>query len=154
MSNLAIRVDDIGKQYNIFKENQYMTLREKIVEVVKSPIKTLVNPTGSEKFWALRHVNFELNHGQVLGVIGKNGAGKSTLLKVLSRVVEPTEGTAEINGRVGSLLEVGTGFHPELTGRENIYLNGAILGMRRSEIDRKFDEIVAFSEIDKFLDTR
>lgn len=153
MSNLAIRVDDIGKQYNIFKENQYMTLREKIVEVVKSPIKTLVNPTGSEKFWALRHVNFELDHGQVLGVIGKNGAGKSTLLKILSRVVEPTEGLAEIHGRVGSLLEVGTGFHPELTGRENIFLNGAVLGMKRSEIERKFDEIVSFSEIEKFIDT-
>jgi lipopolysaccharide transport system ATP-binding protein len=153
MSNLAIRVEDIGKQYNIFKENSYMTLREKIVEVVKSPIKTLLNPTGSEKFWALRHVNFELDHGQVLGVIGKNGAGKSTLLKILSRVVEPTEGMAEIRGRVGSLLEVGTGFHPELTGRENIFLNGAVLGMKRAEIERKFDEIVAFSEIEKFIDT-
>jgi len=153
MGNLAIRVDDIGKQYNIFKENQYMTLREKIVEVVKSPVKTLLNPTGSEKFWALRHVSFQLDHGQVLGVIGKNGAGKSTLLKILSRVVEPSEGMAEIHGRVGSLLEVGTGFHPELTGRENIFLNGAVLGMKRTEIERKFDEIVAFSEIEKFIDT-
>lgn len=153
MSNIAIRVDDIGKQYNIFKENQYMTLREKIVEVIKSPVKTMLNPTGSEKFWALRHVNFQLNHGQVLGVIGRNGAGKSTLLKILSRVVEPTEGQAEIRGRVGSLLEVGTGFHPELSGRENIFLNGAVLGMKRTEIERKFDEIVAFSEIDKFIDT-
>ena len=116
MSNLAIRVEDVGKQYNIFKETSYTTLREKIVETVKSPIKTLINPTGSEKFWALRNVSFALDHGQVLGVIGKNGAGKSTLLKILSRVVEPTEGWAEIHGRVGSLLEVGTGFHPELTG--------------------------------------
>jgi lipopolysaccharide transport system ATP-binding protein len=153
MSNLALRVEDIGKQYNIFTEAQYTTLREKIVEVVKSPVKTLLNPTGSERFWALRHVNFELNHGQVLGVIGKNGAGKSTLLKILSRVVEPTEGQAEIHGRVGSLLEVGTGFHPELTGRENIFLNGAILGMKKTEIEKKFDEIVAFSEIEKFIDT-
>ncbi len=153
MSNLAIRVEDVGKQYNIFKETRYTTLREKIVETVKSPIKTLINPTGSEKFWALRNVSFSLDHGQVLGVIGKNGAGKSTLLKILSRVVEPTEGWAEIHGRVGSLLEVGTGFHPELTGRENIFLNGAILGMKRTEIEKKFDEIVAFSEIEKFIDT-
>ncbi|HPS41883.1 MAG TPA: ABC transporter ATP-binding protein [Anaerolineaceae bacterium] len=154
MGNYAVQVNDIGKQYNIFKENvKFRTLRDKIVETVKSPIKTLFNPTGSEKFWALRHVSFDLQHGQVLGIIGKNGAGKSTLLKILSRVVEPTEGLAQINGRVGSLLEVGTGFHPELTGRENIYLNGAILGMKRVEIDRKFDEIVAFSEIEKFIDT-
>jgi len=154
MSNLAVRVEDIGKQYNIFQETaRYITLREKIVETLKTPVKTLLNPTGSEKFWALRHVDFTLDHGQVLGVIGKNGAGKSTLLKILSRVVEPTEGLAEIHGRVGSLLEVGTGFHPELTGRENIFLNGAILGMKKSEIERKFDEIVAFSEIEKFIDT-
>ena len=154
MSNIAVRVDNIGKEYKIFQENiRYQTLRDKIVETIKSPLKMLLNPTGSQKFWAVRHVSFELEHGQVLGIIGKNGAGKSTLLKILSRVVEPTEGYAEIRGRVGSLLEVGTGFHPELTGRENIYLNGAILGMKRTEIDRKFDEIVEFSEIGKFLDT-
>ena len=154
MSNLAVKVEGIGKQYKIFEEiNRYQTLRDVIVETVRAPFKTLLNPTGSETFWALRDISFTLEHGRVLGIIGKNGAGKSTLLKVLSRVVEPTEGYAEIKGRVGSLLEVGTGFHPELTGRENIYLNGAILGMRRAEIDRKFDEIVAFSEIDKFLDT-
>ena len=154
MSNIAVKVQDIGKEYNIFKENvKFRTLRDKIVETIKTPIKTLLNPTGSEKFWALRHVTFDLEHGQVLGIIGKNGAGKSTLLKILSRVVEPTEGFAEIHGRVGSLLEVGTGFHPELTGRENIFLNGAILGMKRTEIENKFDEIVAFSEIEKFIDT-
>ncbi len=154
MSNYAITVADIGKQYRIFSEvNKYTTLREKIVEVVRSPIKTLFNPTGTETFWALRHIDFDVEKGMVLGVIGKNGAGKSTLLKILSRVVEPTEGKAEIRGRVGSLLEVGTGFHPELTGRENVFLNGAILGMKKSEIQSKFDEIVAFSEIGQFIDT-
>lgn len=154
MSHYAVRVENIGKQYNIFTQStRYTTLRDKIVETIKSPIKTLLNPTGSEKFWALRNVSFNLEEGQVLGIIGKNGAGKSTLLKILSRVVEPTEGYAEINGRIGSLLEVGTGFHPELTGRENIYLNGAILGMKKTEIERKFDEIVSFAEIEKFLDT-
>jgi lipopolysaccharide transport system ATP-binding protein len=154
MSNYAVTVADIGKQYRIFSEvNRYRTLREKIVEVVRSPIKTLFNPTGSETFWALRHIDFEVEQGMVLGIIGKNGAGKSTLLKILSRVVEPTEGRAEIRGRVGSLLEVGTGFHPELTGRENVFLNGAILGMKKNEIEKKFDEIVAFSEIGQFIDT-
>ena len=106
-----------------------------------------------ETLWALRNVSFDVERGEVLGVIGRNGAGKSTLLKVLSRITEPTEGVAQIQGRVASLLEVGTGFHPELSGRENIYLNGAILGMRKAEIDRKFDEIVAFSEVEKFIDT-
>ena len=154
MSNLAIKVNDLGKQYKIFSEvNRFQTLREKISETLRSPLKNLLNPTGSETFWALRNVSFEVERGLVLGVIGKNGAGKSTLLKMLSRVVEPTEGRAEIHGRVGSLLEVGTGFHPELTGRENVYLNGAILGMKRNEIDKKFDEIVAFSEIEQFIDT-
>jgi len=151
MSNYAISVADIGKKYNIFTEvNRYQTLREKIAETMRTPLKTLINPTGSETFWALRHIDFEVEKGLVLGVIGKNGAGKSTLLKILSRVVEPTEGKAEIRGRVGSLLEVGTGFHPELTGRENVYLNGAILGMKRAEIEKKFDEIIAFSEIEQF----
>jgi len=150
----VVNVENIGKKYKIFSEqNRYQTLRDKIVDTLKNPIRTLFNPTGSETFWALRNISFDVEHGQVMGIIGKNGAGKSTLLKILSRVVEPTEGRAEIRGRVGSLLEVGTGFHPELSGRENIYLNGAILGMKRTEIDRKFDEIVAFSEIEQFLDT-
>lgn len=150
----VVSVNNIGKKYKIFSEvNRYQTLRDRIADTLKNPIRTLFNPTGSETFWALRNVSFDVEYGRVLGIIGKNGAGKSTLLKILSRVVEPTEGRAEIRGRVGSLLEVGTGFHPELTGRENIYLNGAILGMKRTEIDRKFDEIVAFSEIEQFLDT-
>ncbi|MHC1740417.1 MAG: ABC transporter ATP-binding protein [Anaerolineaceae bacterium] len=153
-NNKVVVVENIGKRYNIFTEvNRYMTLRDKIAETIKSPFKALLHPTGSETFWALRNISFDVEKGMVLGIIGKNGAGKSTLLKILSRVVEPTEGRAEIRGRVGSLLEVGTGFHPELSGRENIYLNGAILGMKRAEIDRKFDEIVAFSEIEQFLDT-
>jgi len=117
---------------------------------LRSSISNLQSP---EDLWALRDVSFDVQRGDVVGVIGRNGAGKSTLLKILSRITEPTSGRAEIHGRVGSLLEVGTGFHPELTGRENIYLNGAILGMRRSEIERKFDEIVAFAEIERFLDT-
>lgn len=154
MTNLAIKVNQIGKQYKIFGEvNRYQTLREKISETLKSPIRNLLHPTGSETFWALRDISFDVERGLVMGVIGKNGAGKSTLLKILSRVVEPTEGRAEITGRVGSLLEVGTGFHPELTGRENVFLNGAILGMKRHEIEKKFDEIVAFSEIEQFIDT-
>ncbi|MBI4525295.1 MAG: ABC transporter ATP-binding protein [Deltaproteobacteria bacterium] len=117
------------------------------------PAPCSLPPASSDELWALRGVSFEVNHGEVVGIIGRNGAGKSTLLKILSRITKPSEGYADINGRVGSLLEVGTGFHPELTGRENIYLNGAILGMKKAEIQRKFDEIVAFAEVEKFIDT-
>ena len=161
MNDIAIRVEDLGKLYRIgTAPERYKTLRDSIVGVVNAPIKRLRRgfspaPTRTESstIWALRNISFEVHQGQVLGIVGRNGAGKSTLLKILSRVTEPTEGSAEIHGRVGSLLEVGTGFHPELTGRENIYLNGAILGMKRLEIDRKFDEIVAFSEVEQFIDT-
>jgi len=152
MSRYAIQVRDLGKQYRIGAVvTRYPTLREAMADRVQSIFRRNLHP--AETIWALRHVSFEVEHGKVLGVIGRNGAGKSTLLKILSRVTEPTEGEAEIRGRVGSLLEVGTGFHPELTGRENIYLNGAILGMKRAEIDRKFDEIVAFAEVEPFIDT-
>jgi len=163
MSDLAVRVEHLGKQYHIGrKQEKYKTLRDALVEALVAPIQRAGRllrgqATGAaeldETIWALKDVSFEVRQGEVVGIIGRNGAGKSTLLKILSRITEPTEGYAEIRGRVGSLLEVGTGFHNELTGRENIYLNGAILGMRRKEIDRKFDEIVAFAEVEKFIDT-
>jgi lipopolysaccharide transport system ATP-binding protein len=158
MSEIAIRALNLGKQYRIGEYiDTYRTLRDALVDGASAPFKWLrrkgVTSTASDTIWALRDVSFELERGHVLGVIGRNGAGKSTLLKLLSRVTEPTEGIAEIYGRVGSLLEVGTGFHPELTGRENIYLNGAILGMKRTEIVNKFEEIVAFAEVQKFIDT-
>lgn len=156
MTNYAIRVENLGKQYQIGTEvDRSPTLRDAMIKAVKWPERLVRGELFRPKnyIWALRDISFEVEEGQVLGVIGRNGAGKSTLLKVLSRVTEPTEGFAEITGRVGALLEVGTGFHPELTGRENIYLNGAVLGMRRKEIDRKFDEIVEFSGVDKFIDT-
>ena len=157
MSQTAIRVRGIGKEYAIgAKAERYKTLRESLASMFTAPAR-LLRLSGKhreeEKVWALRDVTFDVQPGEVVGVIGRNGAGKSTLLKILSRITDPTTGMAEIHGRVGSLLEVGTGFHPELTGRENIYLNGAILGMRRFEIDRKFDQIVAFSEIEQFIDT-
>lgn len=144
-----IKVEGLSKQYQIGShEAAYLTLRESLMQVFKS------GPRAPKEFiWALRGFSFEATPGDVIGIIGRNGAGKSTLLKVLSRITEPTEGRVELYGRVGSLLEVGTGFHPELTGRENIFLNGAILGMRRAEIFRKFDEIVAFAEVEKFIDT-
>ncbi len=161
MNDIAIRVKDLGKRYRIgTAPEQYKTLRDSIVAGINAPIKRLRRGTsGSHSspdasiIWALKDISFEVPRGKVLGIVGRNGAGKSTLLKILSRVTEPTEGFAEIHGRVGSLLEVGTGFHPELTGRENIYLNGAILGMKRLEIQQKFEEIVAFSEVEQFIDT-
>ena len=163
MSDIAIRVEGLGKQYRIGKRQKYMMLRDTLTDAVTAPMRRLRRTlsgadngreeTPSDLIWALKDVSFEVPRGAVVGVIGRNGAGKSTLLKILSRITEPTEGYAEVRGRVGSLLEVGTGFHPELTGRENIYLNGAILGMKKAEIGRKFDEIVAFAEVEKFIDT-
>jgi lipopolysaccharide transport system ATP-binding protein len=158
-SNIAMEVHGLGKKYRVGalrgQASSYKRLTETIVDTLKSPFRRL-QPGGAsatEEFWALKDVSFTLPKGEVLGVIGRNGAGKSTLLKILSRVTNPSEGRARMYGRIGSLLEVGTGFHPELTGRENIYLNGTILGMRKAEIDRNFDEIVAFAGVEKFLDT-
>ncbi len=153
MTDFVIRVTDLGKRYRIGQAAAgYRTLRDSLASAAGSIGRRRARQAANT-IWALRHVTFDVGRGQVLGIIGRNGAGKSTLLKILSRVTEPTEGQAEIHGRVGSLLEVGTGFHPELSGRENIYLNAAILGMKRREIDRRFDEIVAFAEVDPFLDT-
>lgn len=156
----VISVEQISKKYIIRhqKQGNYLTLRDTIVETVKNAGRRLTKPKGDpdrsrEEFWALKEVSFEVKQGDRVGIIGRNGAGKSTLLKILSRVTEPTSGRLSIRGRVASLLEVGTGFHPELTGRENIFLNGAILGMSRDEIKRKFDEIVEFAEVERFLDT-
>jgi lipopolysaccharide transport system ATP-binding protein len=159
----AIKVDDLSKRYRInSNRDPYRTLRESLADAAAAPWRRYRSwrrpdaavASGSKRdFWALKDISFEVGQGEVLGIIGRNGAGKSTLLKILSRITEPTTGRAEIRGRVGSLLEVGTGFHHELSGRENIYLNGAVLGMSRREVTRKFDEIVAFSEIEEFLDT-
>lgn len=157
MSDIAIRVAGLGKQYRIGKKVEpYRTLVETLSRPLKAPLRLLRGrrqPTEPTLFWALEEVDFDVRAGEIVGIIGRNGSGKSTLLKILSRITEPTRGRAEVYGRVGSLLEVGTGFHAELTGRENIFLNGAILGMRRHEIRRRFDEIVAFAEIDRFIDT-
>jgi lipopolysaccharide transport system ATP-binding protein len=157
MNDVAIRIENLGKQYKIgARQESYRTLRETLTGFFAYPFRHRHNGrhrSKAENFWALKNISFEIKTGEVVGIIGRNGAGKTTLLKVLSRITEPTVGLAEVHGRVGSLLEVGTGFHPELTGRENIYLNGAILGMKKAEIDRKFDDIVAFAEVGKFLDT-
>ncbi|MEM7029135.1 MAG: ABC transporter ATP-binding protein [Chloroflexota bacterium] len=161
MLDFAIHVENLSKQYQIgAKQARYQTLRGALVDALTNPVRRLAavargqaSVADTTAFWALNDISFEIKAGETVGVIGRNGAGKSTLLKILSQITEPTNGHALIQGRVGSLLEVGTGFHPELTGRENIYLNGAILGMKRAEIDRKFDEIVAFAEVEKFVDT-
>ncbi|MDJ0703959.1 MAG: ABC transporter ATP-binding protein [Leptolyngbyaceae cyanobacterium MO_188.B28] len=159
MSDIIIRVEDLGKKYLIRHEQagkKYKALRDVLTDGAKSLVRPFQNTKSQnrrEEFWALKDVSFEIKQGDRVGVIGRNGAGKSTLLKILSRITEPTTGRIRIKGRVASLLEVGTGFHPELTGRENIFLNGAILGMSREEIKCKFDEIVAFAEIEQFLDT-
>jgi lipopolysaccharide transport system ATP-binding protein len=162
--SIVIRVENLGKRYRLGMAPQADTLAESVARSLAGPFRRLASRgrngnhrspqlEQADHVWALRGVSFDVEEGQVLGVIGRNGAGKSTLLKILSRITEPTEGQVTIHGRVGSLLEVGTGFHPELTGRENVYLNGAILGMKQAEIERKFDEIVAFSEVEQFIDT-
>jgi lipopolysaccharide transport system ATP-binding protein len=161
MYDIAVRVEELGKVYRIgSKSGRYRTLRDTLADAIVAPFRHIHSrfqrpdvQYSNNTIWALKDVSFEVKRGEVVGIIGHNGAGKSTLLKILSRITEPTAGLAEIHGRVGSLLEVGTGFHPELTGQENIYLNGAILGMKKAEIDRKFDEIVAFAEVEKFIDT-
>jgi len=162
MSSPIIQVKGLSKQYHIgLREKTNRTFREAVTDAFTAPVRnfrnlrrlTKVENDNPAVIWALRDVSFDVQPGEVVGIIGRNGAGKSTLLKILSRITEPTSGEIRLHGRVASLLEVGTGFHPELTGRENIYLNGIILGMRKHEVDRKFDEIVAFSEIEKFLDT-
>ncbi len=150
MSDLAIRVQELGKQYRSGGRAPAATLREALYDALRAPWRR--QPERHRDFWALQDVSFEVRRSEVLGVIGPNGAGKSTLLRILSRITEPTRGRVEMRGRVGSLLEVGTGFHPELSGRENVYLNGAILGMRRREIAARFDEIVAFAELEQFID--
>ncbi|HEY6200460.1 MAG TPA: ABC transporter ATP-binding protein, partial [Candidatus Binatia bacterium] len=171
MSNIAIRVENLSKKYKIGVRNyRHDSIRDHLTEWAKSFFSSNGNSAvspgepilgcgdsldaeGPDTIWALKDVSFEIKHGEAVGIIGRNGSGKSTLLKILSRITDPTAGFADIHGRVGSLLEVGTGFHRDLTGRENIYLNGAIIGMRKAQIDHKFDEIVDFSGVEKFIDT-
>ena len=159
MTDIVIRAENLGKRYRIGEREAYLALRDVLARAVSAPARLFrprkpSSPNGdATHIWALKDVSFEVRQGEVVGIIGRNGAGKSTLLKILARITKPTEGRAQVKGRVGSLLEVGTGFHPELTGRENVYLSGAILGMSKAEIQRKFDEIVAFAEVEKFIDT-
>jgi lipopolysaccharide transport system ATP-binding protein len=160
MTDIAVRVQHLSKQYRIGRPAANQMFREALTDAIRKPFRAVRRLASGgtlrdqpNQIWALRDVSFEVERGQIVGIIGPNGAGKSTLLKVLSRITEPTAGRVEIHGRVGSLLEVGTGFHPELTGRENVYLSGTFLGMKKVEIDRKLDEILAFSEIEKFADT-
>ncbi len=157
MEPVVVRVEDVSKRYRIGAMHPaYVTLREQFGRAVAARFRRIVRGESADDYqtlWALRGVNLEVRRGEILGIVGRNGAGKSTLLKVLSRITRPTTGEVELHGRVGSLLEVGTGFHPDLTGRENVFLSGMILGINRSEIARRFDEIVAFSEVEKFLDT-
>jgi lipopolysaccharide transport system ATP-binding protein len=165
MSDIAIHVENVAKQYRIGERHRYKALRDTLANALYAPVRGAAslfkdrkrasqNGNGGDSyFWSLKDVSFDVKQGDAVGIIGRNGAGKSTLLKILSRITKPTKGYIRIHGRVGSLLEVGTGFHPELTGRENIYLNGSIIGMKKKEIDRKLDEIIAFAEIEKFIDT-
>jgi lipopolysaccharide transport system ATP-binding protein len=152
-----IKVESISKKFRITPGEapsvRYETLRESLVRIARAPFAWNRRNGNSEAIWALKDISFDVMPGEVLGIIGRNGAGKSTLLKVLSRIIEPTSGRVELYGRIASLIEVGTGFHPDLSGRENVYLNGAILGMKHREIDQRFDEIVAFAEVERFIDT-
>jgi lipopolysaccharide transport system ATP-binding protein len=159
MSDIVVRGEKLGKRYRIGERERYLALRDVLARALSAPARFLkahkpASPNGDPThIWALKDVSFEVHQGEVVGIIGRNGAGKTTLLKILARVTRPTEGRAQVTGRVGSLLEVGTGFHPELTGRENVLLSGAILGMSKAEILRKFDEVVAFAEVERFIDT-
>lgn len=158
MSDIVIRAENLGKRYRIGERERYLALRDVLARALHAPTRLWKKRTpkassDSSHFWALNDVSFEIRQGEVVGILGRNGAGKSTLLKILARVTKPTTGFADIHGRMGTLLEVGTGFHPELTGRENVFMSGAILGMRKVEIQRKFDEIVAFAEVSQFIDT-
>ena len=161
MSEIAIRAEGLSKEYQLGAAQKTMTFRDSVVDLCSAPFRRArrvlrrepVPTDENEMLWALKDASFEIRRGEVVGLVGRNGSGKSTLLKILSRITEPTLGYADIHGRIGSLLEVGTGFHAELTGRENIFLSGAILGMKKTEIQRKFDEIVEFAQIERFLDT-